>query len=171
MHDDEKIEGAGAGRRDFLKRTAVVGGMVWAAPLIQSAPAFAAQTSPPPPTGGQDISFVAFVIENRSSTRYKYEDAGKNTECTFEGGGELNKHFDGYPALQEEWKNTPQGSPTDGRVSLSCTDDKVWTITPSANYRVKWALVKSGSKSMATAFLGPTGTGYPHGQAVQVFQA
>ena len=40
----------GIDRRDFIRKSALVGGMVWAAPMISSAPAFAATVTPSPGT-------------------------------------------------------------------------------------------------------------------------
>lgn len=39
--DDTKVEGKGLSRRELLKRSAVAGGVVWAAPVVQSSAAWA----------------------------------------------------------------------------------------------------------------------------------
>lgn len=62
----------GVTRRELIKRSAIVGGtVVWVAPLIQSlsSPAFAAGSTTDT-LNGQDISFVALLLES-ASTRYR----------------------------------------------------------------------------------------------------
>lgn len=45
---DEQIESAGLSRRDVLKRSAIVGGLVWVAPTVLSSPAGATSMGCPP---------------------------------------------------------------------------------------------------------------------------
>jgi hypothetical protein len=167
MSDElEPTEGSGLARRDFIKRSAIVGGMVWAAPLIQSAPAFA-QTGTP--QGCQDISYIAFVIHNDGTTKYKYEDL--NGSCAIEGGGNLDAGCAAeYPDFDADFRDTTPGTSTDGRVSVDCSNETVWTITPTMNYGVQWVLVKSGSQNPCKLY-GTTDPLQPYGakgQAVTV---
>jgi hypothetical protein len=163
MSDELETQGSELARRDFLKRSAIVGGMVWAAPLIQSAPAFAAQGTP---EGGQDISYLAFIIHNEGTTKYKYEDA--NGSCNIEGGGNLDANCAAeYPDLDAEFRATAAGTATDGRVTVDCSDNAVWKIIPSSSsYGVQWAIVKSGAANPCSLFMGP----FPKGQTVSVYQ-
>ena len=79
--DEFEITGGEAGidRRDFIRKSALVGGMVWAAPMISSigSPAFAVTlpgnggTNGPDPEG--DISYVAFIVVNQGNGRFKFD--------------------------------------------------------------------------------------------------
>lgn len=166
----------GISRRDLLKRGAVVGGaLVWAAPVVQTISRSAlAQTdgTPPPeePPGGQEISYLAFVLHNAGSTKYKFED--ENGTCDLEAGGE-NKPCEGIltDAQKAEWEGAAAGT-AGAQVTVDCTSsDTVWTITPEAGYGVLFAVVKSGADNPCSLFDndGAAG-GYPKGTPVQVFQ-
>jgi hypothetical protein len=162
--DLEVMEGAsGLDRRTFIKRSAVVGGMVWAAPVLQSlsSPAFAFTPS------CQDISYLAFILANVDETnRWKYE---SNGPCTFEAGGEIdNVCASQFPDLATEFSNTSEGSASDEptKFTLNCDDPKQWIISPTANYKVVWALVKSGGADKCTLFSSE----YAKGEAVTVYQ-
>lgn len=169
----EELEGteerSGLGRRDFLRRSAIVGGMVWAAPMIQSAPAFAQGFTPDGEEngGGQNISYLALVIYNLDpNLRWKFEGGG--SDCGLEAGGNIDNNCENLlsDAQKADW-NAASGGPSNhsSMFSIDCSNKAVWTITPTANYGVKWALVKSGSQNMCSLF-GES----PKGQAVQVFQ-
>jgi hypothetical protein len=171
MSDEiEEIGGTGLDRRSFLKRSAIVGGMVWAAPLIQSAPAFA-QTSGTGiteiPEGCQAISYLAFVLHNDGSTKYKYEDATGG--CTIEGGGNLDAVCS-TAALEASWSSAVAGGHNDGKVTVDCSDDKVWSIDPAPGYGVQWALVKSGAAGQCTVFGSPTTAYGAKDETVYVYQ-
>lgn len=175
MNNDVVNPALGISRRDLLKRGAVVGGtLVWAAPVVQTISRSAlAQTdgTPPPeePPGGQEISYLAFVLHNAGSTRYKFEDT--NGSCVLEEGGE-NKPCEHIltDAQKAEWDGAAPDDST-SRVTVDCSDDEVWTITPADGYGVLFAVVKSGADNPCSLFdnNGAAG-GYPKGQAVQVFQ-
>jgi hypothetical protein len=165
MSDElEPTEGSGLARRDFIKRSAIVGGMVWAAPLIQSAPAFA-QTGTP--QGCQDISYIAFVLHNDGTTRYKYED--NNGSCSIEGGGNLDTNCAAqFPEYNTDWGNTTPGTATDGRATVDCSDDQTWTINPATGYGVQWVLVKGGTGAACKAYGSPTQAAGAKGESVTV---
>ena len=83
MSDEIELTGnqAGLDRREVIKRGAILGGVVWAAPVIQSigSPAFAITPTPvetPTPTPeAQNMSFIAAVVTcNGITYRVKYED-------------------------------------------------------------------------------------------------
>ena len=75
MSEDVETTPAGMSRRTLIKRSAVAGGLVWAAPVVTSmAPAFG-QTAGTP--GSQDISFVAVLVSCAGTTyRLKWEPGG-----------------------------------------------------------------------------------------------
>lgn len=74
----EPVEGVS--RRNMLKKSALVGGtMVWAAPVVQSftAPAFGQDTAGTPVVDGQDISYIALLLNCGGSIyRVKFEESG-----------------------------------------------------------------------------------------------
>ena len=82
MSDDIEFTGdqAGIDRREIIKRGAILGGVVWAAPVIQSIgiPAFAATPTPvTTPPEDQDMSFIRAVVTcNDTTYRVNYEDDG-----------------------------------------------------------------------------------------------
>lgn len=150
----------GFGRRDFLRKGAVVGGMVWATPLIQSigSPAFALSPQP----GGRAISNVAFVLVSDESPaksfRYKFDaDAG----CAPDPDGPsdhaqpcVREHAD----LKTQWDAADDGH-GDGVPDPAVTgvDDPLelvtvrcgqacWTIDPVDGYAVAWATVMAGGE-------------------------
>lgn len=144
----------GLDRRDFLRKGVVVGGMVWATPLIQSigSPAFALSPQP----GGRAISNVAFVLVSNDSPaktfRYKFDD---DEGCAPDSGGPsgpgqpcVRDHAD----LKSQWdaagdghgQDVPEdvGDPLD-LVTVRC-GQACWTIDPVDGYAVAWAMVKAG---------------------------
>ncbi|HET9441892.1 MAG TPA: hypothetical protein VFO65_01145 [Acidimicrobiales bacterium] len=61
MNDELDTNQSGMSRRTLIKRSAIAGGLVWAAPVVTSmSPAFGQTTAGTPDT--QDISFVAALI-------------------------------------------------------------------------------------------------------------
>jgi len=80
MSEDLELTGGASGidRRDFIRKSAIVGGMVWAAPMVSSigSPAFAI-TEPGNGTGDpdcEDASYVAIVVTFGGTTyRLKWE--------------------------------------------------------------------------------------------------
>jgi hypothetical protein len=129
--------GADVGRRDFLRRSAIVGGMVWAAPVISSigSPAFAFT-----PGGRSSISNISFVLKNESLF-YKYEGA-----CTQVGGG-LDQSPGGCEDRADELglvSNFPAGPAS--YVDVNCDDPTKWCIKVlQPGYTIQWVLVKGGT--------------------------
>jgi hypothetical protein len=138
MGDEFEQEESGLGRRDFLRRSAIVGGMVWAAPVVQSigAPAFAfTPNGEEIPPGTCDISNVVFLLDN-DALRYKFEVDGQE-----ENAGP-NPCLGSFPDLQTAWCAATEGG--SAQVTVNRTDPQLWIIDPAANYEVLWAIVFSG---------------------------
>jgi hypothetical protein len=151
-HEVESLSVAsGIERRDFLRRSAIVGGMVWAAPIIQSvgSPAFAFT----PPTECKDISYVAFIVTNFGSGTYKFEYNDGTGQCPaspdvgFDSApGGCGDVFDALDdSYKQEWQQATQSDSVAGTVTVDCNPPlDTWCITAPDGYYVKWALVKSG---------------------------
>jgi hypothetical protein len=128
---------AGLDRRDFVKRTAIVGGMVWAAPIISSigSPAFAGT-----PVGTCSISNIQFLLVNNGPNTFKWE-----ADEFGEGGGDSSTP-PCVSALDDikfaEWCSGTPG--TSDQVSVTRIDDTLWRIDPADGYGVAWATVKTG---------------------------
>jgi hypothetical protein len=138
-------------RRDFVKRTAIVGGMVWAAPIIQSigSPAFAGT-----PAGTCKISNVAILTVNDGAGTYKFE-ASDPTGGPASGSTEDTKPcVDANETLRAEWCAADPG--TAGGVTINVLDETLWEIVPTNLYGVKWAVVASGNQCYVTEFPNPT---------------
>jgi hypothetical protein len=158
----EMTEGAsGVDRRNFIKRTAVVGGMVWAAPVLQSlsSPAFAMTPC------GQDISNLVFILQN-GTLAFKYEAVGGS--CTLEAGGNMDQVCKNqFPTYDADFRDAD--TPTADElllVDVDCSNPCRWVIKVlSDDYKVLWAIVKAGST--CTLFSGP----YDYGKDVTVYQA
>jgi hypothetical protein len=124
MTDTVEVTGSSAGieRRDFLRRSAIVGGMVWAAPVIQSigSPAFAFTPS------GREISNVSFLVLNQGSGKWKYEATGSAVNAKLDGSPT------GCAALYEQVKSTivPGSGDNDGPDK---TVEQLWNEAPSGN--------------------------------------
>jgi hypothetical protein len=124
MSDELEItEGAsGLDRRTFIKRSAIVGGMVWAAPAISTlgSRAFALENGT-----GRDchaISYLALVIETTSGI-YQFK-VQKNGTC--EPGGETAQC-----TPPEGWQKVPStnlNGCTAGFVT-DTSDDCCWLVT------------------------------------------
>jgi hypothetical protein len=132
-------ERTGLGRRDFIRKGAIVGGMVWAAPAISTlgSRAFAAGT----PMDGVGVSGFAFYVKNLSDAAYKFEWNGGLT-----GGlsqdlqpcvGGLNETY------RTQWCEADQASVAS--VTVKTVNDEVeYTITANSGYTVEWVVVKEG---------------------------
>jgi hypothetical protein len=130
-------------RRDFMKKTAIVGGMVWAAPLVQSlgSPAFAGT-----PAGTCSISNIQFLMNNESQTTYKFDEVGGDPV----GGGDQSTPpcVGGLPGAskQEAFNQWCAANPgLESQVTITKIDATLWRIDPSPGYGVVWAVVKSGT--------------------------
>jgi hypothetical protein len=85
----EAIEGSTSDRRTFIKRSAVLGGMVWAAPAISTLGSRAFAETQGTPRDCHAISYLAVVIDT-SAGRYQFkwnkggpcEDTGETAQCT-----------------------------------------------------------------------------------------
>jgi hypothetical protein len=143
MSEEIELTGGATGldRRDFIKRSAVVGGMVWAAPVISSigSPAFAMTP------GGTDISNIAFLLNN-VSTNFKYDSAacanvsdGSAEPCV----ADLNIAPAPWPGYLSDWNLAATGTDSDGKVTVTCGAS--WTIDPTANYNIVFVAVKAGN--------------------------
>ena len=149
--DEFDITGGEAGidRRDFIRKSALVGGMVWAAPIVSSigSPAFAI-TGTGTPGGSPDpsgsISYVAFIVTNAGSGAWKYEfdscpgdviadlSPGNTPDCN-------NQPYTGNLPLQsevkfetfEEARNYANSTPSiDVQISTTCPEDgEEWVFT------------------------------------------
>jgi hypothetical protein len=117
MSDDIELTGqqVGLDRREVIKRGAILGGVVWAAPVIQSigSPAFAITPTPvgtPTPTPElPDISFIAAVLTcshdgEEFTIRVKYSDGdwegepgppGGHPSCNPDGYADADRAEDG----------------------------------------------------------------------------
>jgi hypothetical protein len=126
------------GRRQFLRRGAMVGGaVIWATPVVQSiSPAAYANGSPRPCA---DISWVGVLIRTGTVGNYQYRvyklsgDAGYSPSIITDARGDSTRAFDrmmlraGNPALQ-----TTTLSPAPFTSSVGAGGDLVLTISMSA---------------------------------------
>jgi hypothetical protein len=124
MSDELETQGSDLARRDFLKRSAIVGGMVWAAPLIQSAPAFASGGTPDDTPGKHKISYLAVVV-TCNGTRYqvKYE-SGKFATPEYDG---KVPHCENPTGWEEKLTDNTGGLPPTSVFSPD--SDYCWSIT------------------------------------------
>lgn len=164
--DEFDITGGAAGidRRDFIRKSALVGGMVWAAPMISSigSPAFALTADGGGGNGedngnGNDISNVAFVLENEDpeAAPFKFDRTDEVGNGTLTDGNAqaqpcVQKLEDDaeYGDLYTRWQQAVDavdmiGAPNP-TVTLS-SDLKTATITPPTGYKVMFAVVKAGN--------------------------
>jgi hypothetical protein len=140
MSDELETQGSELARRDFLKRSAIVGGMVWAAPLIQSAPAFASEGTPDVP-GKHAISYLAVVITCGADVYQVKYNAGGQVE--YEGKVPWCDNPDGW---QEKRTTNKAGLPPEG--SFSPDTAYCWSITvPSTCTLVGVAMGAGGDKT------------------------
>lgn len=156
MSEELELIGGSAGidRRDFIRKTAIVGGMVWAAPIIQSigSPAFAFSPNGEGNPDGSAISNVAFLLVN-GALKYKYDFDLGCIQDDEEGAGGGAPCVSSAPVLLGDWNAAgdghlldPDGGFKDGanNVSVECREF-CWRITPAAEWAVAWAAVKAGT--------------------------
>lgn len=146
---------AGLDRRDFIRKSAIVGGMVWAAPAMSSlgSRAFAAGT----PLDGKGVSGFAFFVENQGSASYKYEWNGRLT-------GGLSQDLApcvGTPSMDLETDYCSAEQDPDLASVVATVDGEFIRYTITLNpptdgfsYTIKWIVVKEGNncyyKAIAT---------------------
>lgn len=163
MSTDIELSGevAGIDRRDFIRKSAIVGGMVWAAPVISSmgSPAFAFTPQ------GQKISYAAFIVDNASAA-FKYE---ANGTCGLEDGpAKLDANCGAlFPVEAAEFQAVNYGDEADEGVkfTIDCSNPKAWIICPLEGYSIRWVIVKSGARNPCSLFAGAA---YP--DCVTVYQ-
>ena len=144
MSDDLEVAGGigGMDRREFIRKGAIVGGMagmVWAAPAISSIgrPAFAGTPM------GDGISNFAFIVNNDSDARFKYE-AG---EESLEGEQALMPCVGSLPQdpYIEEWcaaeNGDNQATVTTQTVTIGGEAYVEYTITATPTYTLGWLIV------------------------------
>ncbi len=155
MSTDIELSGevAGIDRRDFIRKSAIVGGMVWAAPVISSmgSPAFAFTPQ------GQKISYAAFIVDNLApGSAFKYE---SNGTCNLElpDSNLDNNCATQYPDKNTEYMDAANGSLEDEGVkfTIDCSNPKAWVICPTEGYSIRWVIVKSGAANPCSLFMGP----------------
>jgi hypothetical protein len=114
----EIMEGSGTDRRTFIKRSAVVGGMVWAAPAISTLGSRAfAQTGTP--RNCVDISHLVVVL-TIGGTTYKFKIDENGAVCE-DGGGSP------YCPNPPGWDTAVAGGCD--LVEWNTTDPCCWSVT------------------------------------------
>ena len=110
----------GSSRRDFLRRSAIVGGtLVWAAPTVQSmAPAaFAQETTKSP----KDFSYLVLCLNcsggNTAECCVKFDLNDNGTVSEISVGGNFS-----VPGCEEEF--------TENHGPEGCVDPGIFTVTP-----------------------------------------
>ena len=139
MSEDLELTGGSAGidRRDFIRKSAIVGGMVWAAPMISSigSPAFAIT-----PNGEGDFdpelySYLAVLLKcNGYDIKAKWENGawveadkvGAAPQCITPEGPNPDAVFDDFT---EQWENAHGRKGSDlGLVLTGSTDPDAWIL-------------------------------------------
>jgi len=140
---------AGLDRRDFIRKSAIVGGMVWAAPAVSSlgSRAFAAGT----PMDGVGVSGFAFYVENEGSASYKFEWNGILTGGLSE---DLAPCVGGLSeTLQLEYCDAEQTAGLVDVTTATVNGEVVYTINVlEPIYGIKWIVVKEGPGCWFKAF-------------------
>ena len=153
MDDLEISQGTGGlDRRSFIQKSALVGGMVWAAPLVSSfgSPAFAGTLqvingkTPDPDKGA--ISNIAIYLANGGAVCKADFDKNLVEDDTSTNPCVANLGDAGYPGLLAEWEAT---TGTCGNlVTVQYFDDaRTALIIPDEDWAVKWAVVKRGGQT------------------------
>ena len=153
MEELEISQGTGGlDRRSFIQKSALVGGMVWAAPLVSSfgSPAFAGTLiiingKTPGPCG--EISNIAFVLKN-DALRYKYERENSSAVIDLGPGTEPCVSCAPGTTLVDDpvvgWGVAGNGS--EDLVTVTFSDgNKTALICPDDEYYVAWAVVFRGT--------------------------
>ena len=149
--EEETSVGSGMSRRQFVTRSAVIGGMVWAAPVISTvgSRAFAAEHTP---RDCVDISYLAVVIDVDGTT-YQFK-VQADDEC--ENFGETPK-CDEPTGWEKTLDNNLGGCDYIGigeKFSVDQSDPCCWSVTVN----------QGESFSLAGVAMGAGGTDSPSGQ-------
>ena len=159
MSEELELTGglAGIDRRDFIRKSAIVGGMVWAAPMIQSigSPAFAFTPNGEGDPDGAAISNVAFLLVN-GPLKYKYdfdlgciqdddEGAGGGQPCLVGPQGFATVLAADWDAAEDGHLKDPDSGVKNGadNVKVTCREF-CWRIEPIGDWAVAWAAVQAG---------------------------
>jgi len=109
----------GLDRRDFIRKGALVGGMVWAAPMISSAPAFAVTITPTPGTTTDPVetawSFWAAVftcqkVDCTTCEMFKVKVKYEGGKYVSEGGWEDVDEDSAAPSCEPVGWNDAEGA-------------------------------------------------------------
>ena len=149
---DEEVPVSGMNRRDFVKRTAIVGGMVWAAPAISTLGGRAFASTEGTPRDCVDISYLAVVI-TVDGTTYQFkidsngtcENAGQTPKCESPNGWE-----------ERLSPNTGGCSLIGSRFLVDQTDPCCWSVTVAGNETFSLTGVAMG----AGGDMSPSGQGF-----------
>jgi len=144
----ENEQNTGLDRRAFIKRAGVVGGVIWAAPAVQSMTSSAYATgSPPPPGGCANISYViVWITSPNGNYRLKFEGKGADGYVLESCGGPsqddtgCQKAFD---ALNTAFPNaTCDGL---GSIGFTSGSDGSLNLVLPAGYSVGGWLIHDGA--------------------------
>ena len=176
--DEIDITGGESGidRRDFIRKSALVGGMVWAAPMVSSLgrPAFAitGEITPPgqpSPDPEGSISYVAFIVRNAGSgARFKYDWEPDDGCEVGAGAGQVESQCEtaeylgifGFANFGVAYASTAEGTTDPNEVGFTIvttcpeTDEESWTfevvpVDPEVPYVFDAAAVKAGQNCEA----------------------
>ena len=165
MSEELELTGGSAGidRRDFIRKSAIVGGMVWAAPMIQSigSPAFAGtEINGENGEGDCKISAIQIYLANDSAARYKvgwYFVAGQwEIRPESAAAPPCVKNLDSPDRqLLTEWCAATDALTVDGldvdvtAVLPGNEDSKARVVVDDSeatgNYYLEWIVIKSGT--------------------------
>jgi hypothetical protein len=142
LEEEDQSASSGMDRRTFVRRGAILGGMVWAAPAISTMGSRAFAQTEGTPRECHDISYLALVIKNGSPTYQFKLNAGGSVEmnnpmeaphCTDPTGWNASGNIGGYPS-GTTWDIT--------------SDPCCWTVTiPSGYSLVGVAMGAGGDKT------------------------
>lgn len=120
----------GMTRRTFVTRSAVVGGMVWAAPAISTLGSRAFAETNGTPRDCHAISYLALVIDTDDGRRFQFK---QNKSGACEHGGEVPQCPD-----PSGWQKQPSSNLNGcGVFTVDTTDDCCWTVTIPGDITVK----------------------------------
>lgn len=152
---DHDTPSGGMTRRTFVTRSAVVGGMVWAAPAISTLGSRAFAGTNGTPRDCPAISYLAVVIKNGKTYQFKLDSEGG-----VETGGDLEAPHCPDPTGWNGPNNIggyPEG--TSWNISDSCC----WEVTVPNGYTLVGVAMGAGG----TEPKGNSNTAAPNGYCVQ----
>jgi hypothetical protein len=139
----EVMEGAGVDRRTFIKRSAVLGGMVWAAPAISTlgSRAFAATGTP---RNCHAISYLAIVVTNGQTYQFKLQADGsvetsnpmEAPQCDDPTGWNDPANIGGFPA----------------GTTWDTSDECCWSVTLPPGYTLTGVAMGAGGDSTTQGY-------------------